>query len=253
MMGFASLLSLFLVCAGALSFRLGLLPFAISFTTFGLALVACAVLAMTAGALMARRLARKQPLGKLPLCLVLCLLPVALVLNQVGLAGFQAPPIHDISTDLIDPPVFVFAQAERGPGENTLEHGGEALAEQQRAGYPQLAPLPLSASKADIWTAVEAVISANHWRVLGADKSRGQIEVVITTQLMGFSDDMVIRIRAETLIETAADSAGQVKPPVAESWLVDARSVSRLGVSDLGANASRIDAFFKALQAALNN
>ena len=253
-MGFASLLSLLFVFAGVLSVRFGLLPFGISFTTFGLGLFACAILAMTAGALIARRLARKQHVGKLPLWLILCLMPVVLVVKQIGLVGFQAPPIHDISTDLSDPPIFVFAQTERGPHENSLEHGGEALAEQQRAGYPQLAPLQLSASKAEIWTAVKAVINANNWRVLGEDKSRGHIEAVITTPLMGFADDIVIRIRAQApSTETAGDSGGHAKLPVAESYIVDVRSVSRVGVSDLGANAARIEAFLKALQTTLNN
>ena len=248
-MGFAALLSLLSVFAGALSVRFGLLPFGISFTTFGLGLIACAILAMTAGALIARRLARKQRVGKLPLWLILCLLPVVLVVKQIGLAGFQAPPIHDISTDLSQPPVFVFAQAEREPGENSLEHGGEALAQQQRAGYPQLAPLPLSASKAEIWTALKTVISANNWRVLGEDESRGHIEAVITTRLMGFADDIVIRLRAQRVAaKAAADSPDNHKSAVVESFVVDVRSVSRVGVSDLGANAARIERFLTALQ-----
>ena len=104
MMAFASLLSLFFVLAGAVTFRLGLLPFGISFSTFGLGLLACALVSMTAGALIFRRLARKQRLATLPLWLVLCLLPVLAVVNQVGLAGFQVPAIHDISTDLARPP-----------------------------------------------------------------------------------------------------------------------------------------------------
>ena len=257
MLGFASLLSLFLVIVGALSFRLGLLPFDISFTAFGLALVACAMLALTAGALIARRLARKQPVGKLPLWLTLSLLPVVLVFQQVGLAGFQAPPIHDISTDLIQPPVFVFAQAERGPGDNTLEHGGEALSEQQRAGYPRLAPLALSASKAEVWAGVKAVISANHWRVLGEDEKLGHIEVAATTPLMAFTDDILIRIKTDAVGERIAHSTenntGKEKALATAGIIVDVRSVSRVGVSDLGANAARIEAFFKALQATLNN
>ncbi len=253
-MGFAALLSLLFVIAGALSVRFGLLPFGISFTTFGLGLIACAILAMTAGALIARRLARKQHVGKLPFWLSLCLLPVVLVVKLVGMAGFQAPPIHDISTDLRQPPVFVFAQAERGPRENSLEYGGEALAEQQRAGYPQLAPLQLLASKAEIWAAVKAVISANNWRVLGEDKSRGHIEAVITTQLMGFADDIVIRLRAEAVpAKAAVDSPDNDKPAVVESFVVDVRSVSRVGVSDLGANAARIESFLTALQKQLKD
>lgn len=254
MMGFASLLSLFFVLAGALSFRLGLLPFGVSFSTFVLGLVACVLVSMTAAALIFRRLARKQRLEKMSVWLFLCLLPVVVVVDQVGLAGFQAPAIHDISTDLAQPPVFVFALSERGPGDNTLEHGGDVLAEQQRLGYPHLVPLLVSASKAEVWAAARAAIAENNWRVLGEEKSRGHIEAVATTPLMGFADDIVIRISAQApSTETASDSGGNAKQPVAQSYIVDVRSVSRVGVSDLGANAARIEAFLKALQTALNN
>ncbi|MEZ0122550.1 MAG: DUF1499 domain-containing protein [Candidatus Reddybacter sp.] len=258
-MGFASLLSLLFVFAGALSVRFGWLPFGISFTTFGLGLIVCAILAMTAGALIARRLTRKQRVDQLPLWLILCLLPVVLVVRQVGLAGFQAPAIHDISTDLAQPPVFIFAQGERRPGHNTLQHEGEDLAELQRQGYRQLTPLHVSASKAEVWAAAKAVIAENNWRVLGEDKSRGHIEAVATTRLMGFADDIVIRISAEAVAgetasaQTASDSRGKEKSSAVENLIVDVRSVSRVGVSDLGANAARIESFLNALQNQLKN
>ncbi|MBQ0719034.1 MAG: DUF1499 domain-containing protein [Gammaproteobacteria bacterium] len=258
MIAFASLLSLFLVLAGAITFRLGLLPFGISFSTFGLGLVACAILAITTGALIFRRLARKQPVGKLPLWLILCSLPVVLVFKQVGLAGFQAPPIHDISTDLLHPPVFVFAQAKRGSGDNSLVHGGEALAEQQRQGYPQLAPLHLSASKAEVWAGAKTLIAKNKWHVLGEDKSRGHIEAAAITPLMAFTDDIVIRISVETVADKAVVNKNvtsrteKEQVPIAEKVIVDVRSVSRVGVSDLGANAARIDAFLHELKDLLN-
>jgi len=252
--GFATLLSLLFVLVGVLSIRFGVLPFGPSFATYGLGLVGCAMLTAATGALIARRLARKQALAKLPLYLVLCFLPVALVVNQIGLAGFQAPPIHDISTDLANPPVFVFAQAERASGENSFDYGGEALAEQQRLAYPQLAPLHLSAGKAEVWAAAKAVIAENHWRVLGEDKSQGHIEAVATTRLMGFADDIVIRISAEAVppksvsAKTVGESSEEEKAPAVENLIVDVRSVSRVGVSDLGANAARIESFLVALQ-----
>ncbi|OUS04595.1 hypothetical protein A9Q90_07405 [Gammaproteobacteria bacterium 54_18_T64] len=259
MLGFATLLSLFCVLGGALSFRFGLLPFGLSFTTYGLGLLACGLLTLTLGALIARRLARKQDLAKLPLYLLLCAAPVAVVVNQVGPAGFQRPAIHDISTDLLQPPVFVFAQAERGAGENSLQHGGQALAEQQRQGYPHLAALHLSATRADVWTAAQAVIANNNWRLLGEDKSRGHIEAAATTPLMGFTDDMVIRISAAPVSAKASenkiivDVGARENPPAKEHLIVDVRSVSRVGVSDLGANAARIEGFLKDVQKRLNN
>jgi len=251
--GFATLMSLVFVLVGALSIRFGVLPFGLSFATYGLGLVGCAMLVAAAGALIARRLARKQALAKLPLYLVLCFLPVAIVVNQIGLAGFQAPPIHDISTDLANPPVFVFAQVDRGPGENSLDHEGEVLAEQQRQGYPQLTSLHLSASKIDVWAAVMTVIVKNNWHVLGEDRAQGHIEAVAITRMMGFTDDIVIRISTDVDDENTSDNVSSEKSSASKGVVVDMRSVSRVGVSDLGANAARIESFFKALQNQLKN
>ncbi len=254
MLGFTSLLSLLFVLAGVLSARFELLPLGTSFSIFALSLVACVLVSMAAAALIFRRLARKQRLGKEPLWLCLCLLPVVVVVGRVGLAGFQAPAIHDISTDLERPPAFAFAQSERVPGDNTLEHGGVSLAEQQRRGYPQLKPLHVNVDQAEAWAAIKRVIAENNWRVLGENKNRGHIEAVATTPLMGFADDIVVRISAETTaVGIVAESSDGQSPSPGENLVIDVRSVSRIGVSDLGANAARIENFLEALQNQLKN
>lgn len=242
MIGFATISSLFFVVAGVLTFRLGLLPFGISFYTFGFGLIACFFLALMSGALVFKRLAGGQALEALPLYLLACLLPVALVVYRVGLAGFQVPPIHDITTDRVNPPAFVFAQAERKPGENSLVYGGEVLSEQQRLAYAHLAPLLLAATTEEVWIAALSVVRASGWRLLGEDKTRGHIEAADTTPLMAFTDDVLIRIRPVESDPEAVAPAGVV---------VDVRSVSRLGMSDLGANAKRIDVFLQNLQSEL--
>ena len=71
---------------------------------------------------------------------------------------------------------------------------------------------------------------------------------------MGFSDDIVIRISTDVVsAKTVADSLGNDKLPAVENLIVDVRSVSRVGVSDLAANAARIESFLNALQSKLNN
>ncbi len=249
MIGLASVFNLLFIIGGALSFRLGLLPFGIGFSIFGLGLGGCAILSLIVGALIFRRLARKQRLARLPLWLVFSLLPVIVVVQQVGLAGFQAPPIHDISTDLAHPPAFVFAQAERGPGDNSLVYAGEALAEQQRSSYPQLVPLHLRESKTAVWAEVMTLIANNGWRLLGVDKSQGHIEAAITTPLMAFTDDIVIRLSAKNVVDKSASDDGAT---IQNGVIVDVRSASRVGVSDLGANAARVEKFFNELQNQLN-
>jgi uncharacterized protein (DUF1499 family) len=61
------------------------------------------------------------------------------------------------------------------------------------------------------------------WDVIITDPPQGRIEATATTFWFGFKDDVVVRI--------AADGAGS---------RVDVRSLSRIGKSDVGANAKRV-------------
>jgi uncharacterized protein (DUF1499 family) len=72
------------------------------------------------------------------------------------------------------------------------------------------------------------VITKRKWRIVDArapqtGRREGRIEAVARTPIMGFRDDVVVRVRA------AEDGAR-----------VDVRSASRYGQHDFGANASRI-------------
>ena len=71
-----------------------------------------------------------------------------------------------------------------------------------------------------------AAAEALGWEIIAQDEQAGTLEAVDTTTIMGFKDDIVIRISRE-----------------GDSSIIDLRSVSRVGVSDLGANAKRIRAF----------
>ncbi len=231
-----AILSLLLVVAGALSYRLGILPFSLAFYGFGLGLLASALLTMAAAAMVFRGLARRQPVGGLLAVMLACVTPVLVVIYTVGIAGFQAPPIHDISTDVMNPPVFTFAQSQRKPDDNSLDYGGEKLAAQQRQAYPDIKPLQLAVSQEQAWSAVLTVIDQLGWQLLGEDAARGQIEAVDRTPIMGFADDIIVRIK-----------------PQGEGVQIDLRSVSRVGVSDLGANAKRIRVFIEQLRYELEN
>lgn len=164
--------------------------------------------------------------------LVAGLAPLAGTFAMVGPSGLKAPMIHDISTDLDDPPQFVVAMTLRGAHENTLEYGGEKIAAQQRQAYPDIAPL-LSTLDADAsFKRALGVAQALNWTVTLQDPEQGVIEAYDRTPLFGFIDDIAIRIRA---------AAGGSR--------LDLRSVSRVGLSDVGANAARIRRFFAAFQA----
>lgn len=152
-------------------------------------------------------------------------LPGALLLALV-LTGSDVPPIHDITTDVTDPPRFSEAVVEaRGERSNALDIDSDVI-EQQMAAYPDLETLVSETSIRETFQRSEQIARELGWEVVNADLNRGRIEAVDTTTVMGFKDDVVIRVRSN-----------------ADGTMVDLRSVSRVGVSDLGANAERIRAF----------
>jgi uncharacterized protein (DUF1499 family) len=96
----------------------------------------------------------------------------------------------------------------------------------QKAGYPDLGPLLLNRPFDQVFNQAVALVRQRGWTIASASASVGRIEAISTTPLMGFKDDVAIRIQAEGV---------HVR--------VDMRSASRVGKSDLGANAARIRAF----------
>jgi uncharacterized protein (DUF1499 family) len=143
-------------------------------------------------------------------------------------------PIHDITTDLDDPPVFVAVLPLRAGARNPATYGGPAVAAQQQRGYPDLRPVDLAAPPARVLAASEAVARELGWAIVAAVPAEGRLEATATTPWFGFKDDVVVRIR----------------PRDAGSRL-DIRSVSRVGTSDLGVNAARIRRFLARLPAHL--
>lgn len=144
------------------------------------------------------------------------------------------PPIHDITTDTADPPAFRAVLPLRPEDANSLEYGGESLARQQRRAYPDIQSLEFSAPFQEVFEAALATARGLDWRVVEAARDAGRIEGVDTTFWFGFRDDIVVRLR---------ETGGATR--------VDVRSVSRVGVSDVGKNAERIDRFMRALDSRL--
>ena len=143
----------------------------------------------------------------------------------------SVPFIHDISTDTADPPKFVAVLPRRGPKSNTAEYAGEEIASQQRKAYPDVQPLRLPVPPAQAFDRALAAARGMGWEIVDAAADQGRIEATATTPWFGFKDDVVVRVRP--------DASGSV---------VDVRSLSRVGKSDLGANAKRIRAYLGRLR-----
>ena len=143
----------------------------------------------------------------------------------------QVPPIHDITTDMDNPPAFVAALKLRPKDANTVAYEGDDVAGKQRAAYPDIAPVKAKLAPAEAFKqALEAAKAMHGWTVVDADPASGRIEANETSRWFRFTDDVVIRV--------APDGAGS---------RIDVRSVSRVGRSDVGVNAGRIRAYTAAL------
>lgn len=158
--------------------------------------------------------------------LALAAVPVSWRLNAKRL-----PLIHDITTDTVQPPQFVAILPLRRDAPNPALYGGPEVAGQQKKAYPDLRTevLNIPADRAFVHALESA--QAEGWRIVAAEPAAGRIEASDTTFWFGFTDDIVIRITA----------AG-------ERTLLDIRSVSRVGKSDVGTNARRIRSFLMRLR-----
>jgi len=145
------------------------------------------------------------------------------------LTGGDYPAIHDITTDTLDPPLFTQAQNIRGKSANSLDINAQTL-QLQVEGYPDIKAHHSTRNFADAFARATDVAKMMGWEISYSDAEAGIIEAVDTTAVMAFKDDIVIRLRR-------AENGTRI----------DLRSVSRVGVSDMGANAKRIRAFLSRL------
>jgi uncharacterized protein (DUF1499 family) len=160
----------------------------------------------------------------------------ALILWLVFLI-FQAtrvPPIHDITTNPDDPPKF--GEALKHPDNQgrdlTYPHGHAETAQMQREAYPDLQPIRLAMPPDQAFEAARRAAEKLGWTITRLDTDAGEIEAYDVTSVFKFVDDQVIRVR-----------------PAADGSVIDIRSTSREGESDIGKNAERIRAFIAALRA----
>jgi Protein of unknown function (DUF1499) len=140
------------------------------------------------------------------------------------------PKIHDISTDTANPPQFVKILPLRASAPNPASYVGAEIAKAQRAGYPDIQPRDMALPPATAFSRSLAAANEMGWEIVDADAGKGSIEATATTLWFGFKDDIVIRIT-----------------PTATGSRLDMRSVSRVGKSDVGANAARIRQYFAKL------
>jgi uncharacterized protein (DUF1499 family) len=222
-------LALFALVTAALSIlvlRSNLLEIGPALVAFGAALVfAGLAILMSFPAFVVIWRQGRSGLGAAITGLILALLLLAYP-GYLGYRAIKLPPISDITTDPDNPPRFD-ALARARPADR-VAYAGAAVAAQQRAAYSDIAPLQLSAPVKTAYDVTLALVAKRKWHIADARapapaRRDAVIEATARTPIMGFREDVVIRIT-----------------PTGEGSRVDMRSASRYGVSDIGANAARV-------------
>jgi len=229
----ATVISVIVVRSGALEIVPALSTFAgaLMLAVVAILLALCALVVIwfegSAGA--------KQAIAALFIGLALIAYPAYL-----GIKAYRLPAIYDITTDPIDPPRFDAIARLRPRDANPITYAGLYAAEQQHTAYSDIEPDLTDSTAQESYDAAMKVITKRKWRIVDARQPQGGqpvanarapqpairdgiIEAIARTPIMGFRDDLVVRIRA------TSDGAR-----------IDVRSASRYGRHDFGTNASRV-------------
>jgi hypothetical protein len=160
----------------------------------------------------------------------------------LGLQYRKLPKIYDITTDPIDPPRFeALARLRSGDGTNSAVYAGLYSAEQQRLAYPDIETVELEVPPQRAYEVALQLVNKRKWLVIDEraplpPRRIGRIEAVARTPIMGFREDVSIRIT-----------------PDGEESRVDIRSSSRYFESDLGSNAARVSKLIEDINTAVDS
>ena len=177
---------------------------------------------------------RKRGAGwRNPLALVVSLAMLGVFYTQVIAPARGAPFMHDISTDVDDPPQFE-TLALRDDFLEMYEGDIEAWRSAHRESYPDMEPVVINKAPDLVIADARALAEDRGWEIAQYSPEAGHLEATATAGFIRFYDDVVVEVT-----------------PIADgSTRVDMRSISRVGGSDLGYNAKRINAFLTDLESA---
>lgn len=151
---------------------------------------------------------------------------------------FLLPHLTDISTDVESRPDFVALASARPQDANALTLVREDSGLEQEIAYPDIRTMELERPATEVFDLVSQVVRRLEWKVAVAEPPGnagvGRIEASNRTPVMGFTDDISIRVSGDDAHAT-----------------VDVRSASRYGLHDFGANADRIRLLFTEVKADL--
>ena len=170
----------------------------------------------------------------------------AIIVGLIGLAlpvfvlskAFLLPMVNDLQTSPADPLQFTVLLEQRPSDANPLSGPDPETVRLQAEKYPDIGPMLVERSAPSVFNVVGEAVKQLGWTVVvneaPGESGVGRIEATDGTLIMGFTDDVVVRVKGN-------DAAASI----------DIRSASRYGKHDFGANADRIYAFYEEVNTAL--
>jgi uncharacterized protein (DUF1499 family) len=238
---FVGILAIILLLIAGPAYRLRLLPLvpALLGAAIGFLLFAVAFIVGAIGLLAGGRQAFAR--SRAAVAVIALSLVVTIVAGLWISRGRGAPPIHDVTTDLTDPPMFkdalplrsAFGAANPAKYQRIQSMRGKEfnVSDAQRSAYPDIQPLVLQQPPARAVQLAQQVAKDMGWDIVAVVPSEGRVEATDTTWYFGFKDDVVVRVLPE---------------PTGSR--VDVRSESRVGLGDAGTNARRVRAYLARLR-----
>ena len=180
-------------------------------------------------------------------------------LYQVRSRTEAIPPIHDVSTNAEDPPLYSqrIMRLRGAAGANPVhpltaqlgsieayhsprfeDRASRTVAELGQEAYPELRTLAVRADRSALFDVIEQEARERGWTIHTNDPEGGRLEATAETFWFGFEDDVAVRVRPA---------------PAPGTLLVDARSTSRVGLGDMGANAARLSDYLAAVEEELGS
>lgn len=151
---------------------------------------------------------------------------LAPTINNVLNKPTSYPPIHDITTNVDNPPEFIAITEERSGAKNSLIYGGTEISKQQLQAFPSIKPIMISLDAQAAYAKALNIAHVMGWEIVAENVTSMRFEATDRTPFFNFADDIVVQISAQE-----------------NGSRVDLRSVSRIGRGDRGVNAQRIKKF----------
>jgi hypothetical protein len=137
----------------------------------------------------------------------------------------------------LNPLTAPLSSIEAYKGARFADRHARTVGDLGREAFPELRPVTVNAAPERLFAVLREEAQGRGWAIVSDDPGAGVFEATAETFWFGFKDDVAVRVRPGA-------APGQLH--------IDARSTSRVGLGDMGANAARLRDYLGEVSEALS-